>query len=155
MADRTSQLRRREKMQMPIATLIELFAATKKTEGKSPRTIVWYSSFLAKFREFLGGQPTLVDVNLDNARAHIAHLQSRTTRSENHPLTPAKEGGLSPYTVHAHARTLKAFASWLADEGFTAANVRSASDPAVSRGGTETADWGRCLPQGGVRGPKT
>lgn len=123
MPGRTQTLIRREKMEMSFATLIELFLATKKTEGKSPKTISWYGEFLRKFEEFLGSEAKIGDFTVENARAFIAHLQSRNCRFENHPLSPKQEGGLSPYTIHGYVRTLKVFASWLAEEGFTSTNV--------------------------------
>ena len=52
-------------------------------------------------------------LNLNNARAFIAHLQERETRYESHSITPELAGGLSPYTIHGHVRSLKTFATWL------------------------------------------
>ncbi len=123
MPTRTQTLIRREKMETPFATLIDLFLATKKTEGKSPKTITWYGEFLRKFLEYLGTEAKIGDFTLDSARSFVAHLQSRTCRFENHPLSPRQEGGLSPFTIHGYVRTLKAFSSWLAEEGFTTGNV--------------------------------
>jgi integrase/recombinase XerC/integrase/recombinase XerD len=123
MADRTSMALRREKMNTSLYTLIDLFAATKRTEGRSPKTIDWYCDFLRKFAKYLGENPTISHVTLDNARSFVAFLQGQTTRWNGHPLIPAQEGGFSPYTIHGYVRTLKAFASWLVEEGFTGTDV--------------------------------
>lgn len=123
MASKTDELLRREKMDTSLATLIDLFAATKRTEGKTDKTISWYTAFLLQFLAFVGEAASIADFSLPNARAFVAHLQSRDTRFENHPKSPAKEGGLSPYTIHGYVRTLKSFSSWLVEEGFTQSNV--------------------------------
>ena len=63
------------------------------------------------------------ELTLANARAFVAQLQERDTRYDDHPITPTQEGGLSPFTIHGYVRVIKAFASWLHEEGFTTANV--------------------------------
>ena len=54
-------------MEVTMSTLIDLFAATKQTEGKSPRTISWYRGFLVRFVAFAGkGQDVrLKDISID------------------------------------------------------------------------------------------
>ena len=114
-------------MEATLDTLIELFAATKETEGKSPRTVTWYRLMLRKFASFTGnGEPARISaVSVNEARAFVAHLQGVDAKYKNHPLTPQVEGGLSPYTIHGYVRTIKVFGSWLQEEGFTAANIFS------------------------------
>lgn len=114
----TTDILRREKMDTALPTLIDLFAATKKTEGRSNKTVSWYQQMLHRFHSFLGEDATIKDVTLPNARAFIAYLQEKTTRWEDHPISPTQEGGLSPHTIHAYVRTIKVFGSWLAEEGF-------------------------------------
>ncbi|MHB1356738.1 MAG: tyrosine-type recombinase/integrase [Anaerolineae bacterium] len=113
-------------MEVTMSTL-DLFAATKQTEGKSPRTISWYRGFLVRFATFAGkGQDVrLKDISIDTVRGFIAWLQGQTTRFAGHPNHPEVEGGLSPNTIHGFVRTLKAFASWLYEEGFTSSNILS------------------------------
>ena len=118
----TTDLLRRERMETALPTLIDLFVATKKTEGRAKKTISWYLQMLSKFNQFLGESATITDVTLHSARAFIAHLQEKTSRWEDHPISPAQEGGLSPYTIHGYVRTLKVFGSWLAEEGFAGIN---------------------------------
>lgn len=110
-------------MDSNLTTLIDDFANTKRTEGKSPKTVDWYVHMLAKYVEFVGPEGTAKDFNLPRARSFIAYLQGRTERYTNHSRIPRKEGGLSAYTVHGYVRTLKAFAAWLYEEGHTTSNV--------------------------------
>lgn len=109
---------RREKMEITLATLIDLFLATKQTEGKTTKTLSWYRQKLEAFDQFLGGNAPLKEVNLAQARAFIAHLQGKETKFDGHPFRPEAQEGLSAHTVHGYARTLKAFSSWLVEEGF-------------------------------------
>ena len=73
--------------------------------------------FSAFCHEATGRSPTLADLNLDTARRHLVDLRERP-RYEAHPFLPAM-GQLPPATVAQHARCLRAFASWLRDEGFS------------------------------------
>lgn len=112
-------------MQTTILTLVELFLTTKQTEGKSPKTVSWYREKLLPFADFLAnGQPAkLPDLTLDRTRQFVAMLQNKTCRFEDHPRRATVEGGLSAFTVHGYVRTLKAFSTWLFEEGFTSSNV--------------------------------
>ena len=121
MSKKTAKILRREKMEITVPTLIDLFLTTKQTEGRSPRTIVWYRDLLTRFAKYVGNESEakLNDVALDDARSFIASLRERTTRYNDHPLKPVEEGGLSSSTIQAHVRALKAFSVWLHEEEFT------------------------------------
>ena len=112
---------RREKADIPLTDLINLFVLSKQIEGRSQKTLIWYRGHLDRFAEFAtGDRPVaLRDLTIAEARAFIAHLQGRTTRYEDHRLRPLKQGGLSPHTIHAYVRTLKVFGNWLHEEGYT------------------------------------
>ncbi len=120
MGSRTRQTLRREKMDITVKTLIELFLSTKSTEGRSPRTVSWYRDKLTHFDHFLsnGHDAVLPDFTLDQARAFIASLQEREERFSEHPRRKAIPGGLSSYTIHGYVRSLKAFSAWLVQEDF-------------------------------------
>ena len=121
MSTRTVRMLRREKMEITVPTLIDLFLTTKQTEGRSPRTITWYRDLLTRFAEFVGNgnEARLTDLTIHDARSFIAALRERTTRYDDHPLKPVQEGGLASSTIQAHVRALKAFSNWLHEEGFT------------------------------------
>jgi site-specific recombinase XerD len=69
-----------------IGNLIQGFHLSCQTEGKSPKTIEWYTSFLERFRVFLkqNGLPTSIDqVDKNTVRQFILYLQqeARTPRT--------------------------------------------------------------------------
>ena len=123
MGVRSTEILRREKMTIAVSQLMELFLATKRTEGKSTKTIDWYRQKLSSFVAFLGETASLPRFTIDEARAFIASLQARERKFEGHPWRPPENEGLSMYTVQGYVRSLKAFASWLVEEGFTSRNV--------------------------------
>jgi len=95
------------------------------TEGKSPRTIEFYSGNLKRFMRYLRdhGLTDLVNhIGLMEARSFIGYLQTETCRWENHP-NMKKEQRLSPYSVHGYVRSIKAFWGWLHTEGYINNNV--------------------------------
>jgi integrase/recombinase XerC/integrase/recombinase XerD len=90
--------------------LILHFAQSNKAEGKSPKTISWYSEMLSDFVKFqtsASNTGILSDFSVPNVRDFIIHEQNRQ---------------VSPYTVQGKVRALKAFSSWLYDEGYTTGN---------------------------------
>ena len=94
-----------------INKLIIHFAQSNKVEGKSPQTIAWYSAMLTDFSRFLESvnhDTVLGEFTIAAIREFIVHEQDR---------------GLSPYTVQGKVRTLKAFSSWLAREGYITENL--------------------------------
>lgn len=105
-------------MEITAPVLLEQFVATKKVEGKSPKTVNWYTNRMKHFIDYLGERNHLADFNLLNARAFIASLQERTQRYLNHPISHVQEGGLSTHTIHGYVRTIKAFGTWMVEEGF-------------------------------------
>lgn len=113
---------RRRAMELTLPTLVELFLATKKTEGKTDKTLGWYRQKLDKFAAFLDDGASLDDFNLNTARAFVAHLQGQETVFADHPYRPTQNRPLSRHTIQGYARTLKSFASFLADEDFTQDN---------------------------------
>lgn len=112
-------------MDMELSALIELFAATRLTEGRSKKTVEWYRNMLGRFEAYASnGHPArLSEISIHVARDFIASLQERTTRYDNHPFAPERQGGLSPHTIHGYVRALKAFSSWLAEEGLTESDI--------------------------------
>ena len=54
MGVRAVDVLRRERMEITLSTLTELFLATKQTEGKTQKTIGWYREKLSKFGKFIG-----------------------------------------------------------------------------------------------------
>jgi site-specific recombinase XerC len=95
---------------------------SKEVEGRSKRTTDWYRANLHAFSESLGqGDVASADeLSLAAARSFVAQLQASNVRYENHNHRPTAEGGLSAHTINGYVRTLKAFGSWLREEGMAA-----------------------------------
>ena len=96
---------------LELQKLLLHYAQSNKADGKSPKTIVWYTEMLTTFARFLsavGKDVILSEFNINSAREFVIHEQER---------------GLSPYTVQGKVRALKAFASWLHREGYTSDHV--------------------------------
>ncbi len=100
-------------MDITLPTLIDLFVATKQTEGKSVHTTDWYRRMLRRFAAYArnGSEARLEDVTLETARAFVGSLREQSTRDAGHPIKPERDGGLSPNTIDAHVRALKAFST--------------------------------------------
>lgn len=109
---------------LTIDELISHYALSNQAEGKSQKTIVWYSDILTQFLAYLKTESHPCDlsaISLDIVRAYILYLR-RKPRFEGHPYTPQQDRPLSDRTVQCHVRTLKAFSSWLYSEGYTGEN---------------------------------
>jgi site-specific recombinase XerD len=103
---------------LELKNLIQGFRLSCQTEGKSPKTIEWYTSFLDRFRTFLerNNRPTDVNcLNKSHIREFIRYLQVEAKAP--HTGTP-----LSPATIQGYIRTLKAFFSWATREEYLSSN---------------------------------
>ena len=109
-------------MEITLSATIEMFVATKATEGRSERTTKWYQDMLMRFCNF-AGQPKLKDVTVDTARAFVASLQAQEVKFTNHPWNQPVHEKLSVFTIHGYVRALKAFSAWLHEEGFTSHDI--------------------------------
>jgi site-specific recombinase XerD len=97
--------------ELDLTKLISHFAQSNRAEGKSPKTVSWYTEMLFGFIKFLranGIEAILSELNATTARQFVISEQGR---------------GLSPYTVQGKVRALKAFSSWLFAEGYTPHNL--------------------------------
>ncbi len=107
-----------------IEKLVELYKLSNQAEGKSQRTIDWYSYILTAFSQYAQQRSHLKDIsvfNIDNIRRYILELRRRR-RFEGHPYTRAQDKLVSSETVQGHVRGLKAFSTWLHIEGYTESN---------------------------------
>jgi site-specific recombinase XerD len=101
-----------------LSELINYYELCNKAEGKSLKTITWYSANLARFHSYLRLRhlPDSIEaVDIKLLREYVLYLLKRN-RFDGHPYTPARKELLSAATVHGHVRTLRAFFSWLATE---------------------------------------
>jgi len=108
-----------------LSELIGYYEVCNRAEGKSYRTIEWYSANLKRFRSYLKSRhlsESLDTIDKKLLREYVLYLLKRN-RFENHPYTPVRTEPLSTATIHGHVRTLRAFFSWLVDEGLTEENI--------------------------------
>ena len=88
-------------LELDLGKLILHFAQCNKSEGKSPRTISWYTESIMELSKFLvasGRKLILGEFSVASTREFIIAQQTK---------------GLSPFTVQGRVRALKAFGSWL------------------------------------------
>ena len=84
---------------LELEKLILHFEQSNKAEGKSSKTVVWYTEMLDSFTKFLlltGQAAVLANFNATIVREFIIHEQGR---------------GLSPFTIQAKVRALKVLSS--------------------------------------------
>jgi len=99
--------------ELELGKLILHFEQSNKAEGKSPKTVTWYTEMFDGFTKFLlltGQVAVLANFNATIVREFIIHEQGR---------------GLSPFTIQAKVRALKVLSSWLYSEGYTGNNLLS------------------------------
>ncbi|HEY92623.1 MAG TPA: hypothetical protein G4O17_02625 [Dehalococcoidia bacterium] len=66
-----------------LARLIESYAFCLSTEGKSTKTIKWYTTNLKRFAQFLSNNQlpdSVTEITKEEARQFISHLQTEVTR---------------------------------------------------------------------------
>ena len=116
--------------------LIEYYEVCNKAEGKSQRTIIWYSANLRSFHNYLKSKhlPNSLDnINIKLLREYVLYLMKRT-KYKGHPYTPVQKGLLSSATIHGHVRTLRAFFNWLVRERLVQSNpANDLRPPKVTR----------------------
>ena len=117
---------KKELMELTLPRAIDNYMTALTLEGKSPETILWYRKKLTRFATFMqdGGTPAKVrSLTLDDGRSFIKSLMELTTRYANHCLCHEVQGGLAPQSIHGYVRALRAFATWLQEEGYTKDNI--------------------------------
>jgi len=107
-----------------IDELVDRYELSNHADGKSPKTIKWYSEILWSFSAYIKerrGYSDISNFNMDLAREYIVYLRNKH-KFQGHPYIPEQGHLLSPKTVQCHVRALKAFSSWLYNEGCTDGN---------------------------------
>jgi site-specific recombinase XerD len=125
---------RMERETLTLERIAELHAAAYRAENKSERTVEWHTEVLTRYATWvqaeLGEAPCLASFTLDQVRAYIAHLRLQTCWMTRAVMPEAaRSRPLSDGTVSWHVRGLRAIASWLQSEGYTAENVLARLKP--------------------------
>jgi len=109
---------------LSLEELIARYQLSNQAEGKSPKTVRWYTEMLRAFIGYLDmnhGAHDLESFDIDTARGYILHLRQKP-KFEGHPHVPVQPDLISPRTVQCHVRVLKALSSWLYAESYTPEN---------------------------------
>jgi len=112
-----------------LAKLVDGFRLYCLAEGKQRTTIRWYLGKLRIFLDYLRAEQLLTcpsEVTTTHLRAFLVHLREEVKADENNPRKPTQERGLRTDTLQGYARTLKAFFSWMAREGYVAGDPAKA-----------------------------
>ncbi|MFX1264915.1 MAG: tyrosine-type recombinase/integrase, partial [Promethearchaeota archaeon] len=110
---------------------IDYYEICNRSEGKSPKTISWYSANLRCFCQYLKRRrlsESVDTIDMKLLREYVIHLLKRK-RFEDHAYAVADSELLAPATVHGHVRTLRAFFAWLSREGFIGENKADGLKP--------------------------
>jgi len=108
-----------------VKELLEHYGPSLQAMNRSPKTISWYVEILSRYFTFLESKnltKPLSELGKEELRAYIQHLQ-KSARWENNVHIKTERGKMSPYSVQGHVRAVKAFWSWLANEGYVEKNM--------------------------------
>jgi len=82
--------------------LVTAYEISNQAEGKSLRTIVWYTEMLMSFSNYMKEELQCYDLsafNIDTVRSYIIYLRNKP-KFQGHPFTPQQNNFLSPRTIH-------------------------------------------------------
>jgi len=99
---------------LELSNLIQGFKLSCQTEGKSPKTIEWYTSFPLRFLRFLEKNELPTRLN----RIEKSHIRQFILYLQQEARTPRTNRPLSGATVQGYVHTLKAFSSWAIREEY-------------------------------------
>jgi site-specific recombinase XerD len=102
-----------------LARLIQGYRLCAQTEGKSKKTIDAVTSSVTYLERFLRSEGLTTDatgIGPGEIRVFILHLQQKRCFSD-HPFARSQERGLSGHTINCYLRSIRAFWSWLINEG--------------------------------------
>jgi integrase/recombinase XerC/integrase/recombinase XerD len=114
-----------------LAELIDYYEVCNRAEGKSSKTISWYSANLRHFHCYLKSRHISDEIDSIDTRflrEYVLYLFKRNSY-QDHPYTLTKNTPLSTATIHGHVRTLRAFFSWLTKEEFIQQNPATGLKP--------------------------
>jgi len=100
---------------MLLSEAIEALATATKVNGRSAQTVKDYRRRLGYLLAFLG-DVQVETITVHDLRRYVAYLMDRPSRYDDHHLCAPRSGGLSPFTVASHVRSLKRLFNWLVEE---------------------------------------
>jgi site-specific recombinase XerD len=111
-------------MKEMVENLFKEYSLYLQALGRSEKTMSWYLQILNRFFAFLESNQEPDDISRIDRKVitrYILHLRES-------PRWPGKNfigndsGNLSPFSIQGHVRALKAFFSWLQNEGYIEKN---------------------------------
>lgn len=114
-----------------LSEMIAYYEVCNKAEGKSQKTISWYSANLHRFRSYVMSRhhnDKINSIDTKLIREYVLYLMKRK-RFESHPNNTTTNESLSSSTIHGHVRTLRAFSNWLLRENLTQTNLAAGIKP--------------------------
>ena len=113
-----------DKGSIPLDRAARHFEAYNRSEGKSPKTVIWYSRVLRYFGDYLKEHnlpDQLENLDVEVVREVILYLQSRKKWPDRQ--CHVAEQNLRAITVQTYVRALRSFFAWLHREGYTQENI--------------------------------
>lgn len=92
-----------DKSDVRLNSVIQMYLMYQEDKNHSPKTIRWYSDLIRRFAEYLAPDAQIKDITPGVIKEYNRAVRQR---------------GLSKFTNHAYARTLKTFLKWLEREGY-------------------------------------
>ncbi|MFC2031978.1 tyrosine-type recombinase/integrase [Chloroflexota bacterium] len=103
--------------------LLEDYSMSLKALNRSQKTIDWYMDNLKNYFSFLSNSNMLKSIKQlgsQELKAYLLHLKERDRWPKNKYIK--NKGRLSPFSIQAVARAIKAFWSWLLKDGIIEEN---------------------------------
>ena len=110
-----------QKTTLTLEQLTKLLITSKRSEGKTDKTILWYEQNINAFGDWLvenGMAATLEHFTLENVRGYVVDLNDRVAMSPPGSTTKRRHS-LSDHTINSYVRALRAFSNWLFTEHYT------------------------------------
>jgi integrase/recombinase XerC len=113
----------KQKTELRFTDLTDRYLLSKQAEGKSPATIRGYRDILTAFARYLGEHGHGVSsITREVADKYLLYLRRRP-RFTGRRVSAGTNAGLAEESIRDHLRALKAFFSWLFEEGYVTENV--------------------------------
>lgn len=110
----------------PVKRILDEYRLSLEAANRSRKTISWYLDILGRYFTFLRVNNLVKPINQmgrQELRAYIRHLQVASRWDNRKHIKEENKGKLSPFSVQGHVRAIKAFWSWLLDEGYVESNT--------------------------------
>jgi len=103
-----------------VENILTAYRVCARAEAKSPKSIRSTTQAVGYFADYLGDVSDVGAVTPNDLRGFIAALREKK-RWNNHP-TNRSDRPLSPFSIASYVRSIRAFWSWLENEGYIKEN---------------------------------